>query len=51
MALAIASGSTYPDLTQLSNGSLLPTIWSTTCTSKHYARVIAAELCSNTWEG
>lgn len=50
MTLPIAPGSGYPDVTQLANGDLLPTIWSETCTVKHYARVIAAEICSNTWE-
>lgn len=50
-ALPIQPGSGYPDLSTRANGELLPTLWSTTCTVKHYGKVIASEICNNTWNG
>jgi hypothetical protein len=49
--LPIQSGSTYPDLASSANGSMLPTMWSTRCTVKHYGTVIGMEICNNDWEG
>lgn len=45
--LPIVPGSAYPDVSTLANGELLPTLWSTTCTVKHYGKVIASEICNN----
>jgi hypothetical protein len=47
-ALPIVPGSSYPDVSTVANGDLLPTLWSATCTVKHYGKVIASEICNNT---
>jgi hypothetical protein len=49
--LAVAAGSSYPDLGTTNNGALLPTIWSAQCTVKHYGTVIGPEIANSNWEG
>jgi hypothetical protein len=50
-ALPIAAGSAYPDLSTLANGALLPSLFSTKCTVKHYAVTVGPEIANSDWEG